>query len=352
MAERSIVGWDIGGAHVKACLMQAGLVRDVAQWPCPLWQGTEHLEHAIALAVARWPEAAPAQHAVTRTGAMVDLFQDREDGVLRIAALLAGALPAPHFYAGRAGWCAAADVAPHWQAIASANWLASARHVASRLPDATGMLVDIGSTTTDFIAFARGAVPSASRGDAERLASGELVYHGVVRTPLCALAQRIAWRGQALNVMNEFFATSADVYRLTGELPAAHDQHPAADSGAKDIAATQARLARMIGLDARDGTADEWWALAGAWRTQQVAYLRGQLERAIAAHALPADAIIVSAGCGDFLVPELAPPGWRCLHYGRDIARIAPDAAAGTQEWAQVAAPSVAVAALFELEPA
>jgi (4-(4-[2-(gamma-L-glutamylamino)ethyl]phenoxymethyl)furan-2-yl)methanamine synthase len=158
--------------------------------------------------------------------------------------------------------------------------------------------------------------------------------------------------GQALNVMNEFFATSADVYRLTGELPADHDQHPAADNGAKDIAATQARLARMIGLDARDGSANEWWAFAGAWRAQQVAHLRGQLERAIASHLMPVDATIVSAGCGDFLVPELAPPGWRCLHYGRDIARIAPDAAPGTQEWAQICAPSVAVAALFELEPA
>jgi (4-(4-[2-(gamma-L-glutamylamino)ethyl]phenoxymethyl)furan-2-yl)methanamine synthase len=106
----------------------------------------------------------------------------------------------------------------------------------------------------------------------------------------------------------------------------------------------------MIGLDARDGSADDWWAFAGAWRAQQVAALHGALQRAVAASSLPTEATIVSAGSGDFLVPELAPPGWHCLHYGRDIARIAPDAPPGTAAWAQVCAPSVAVAALYDTE--
>ena len=83
--------------------------------------------------------------------------------------------------------------------------------------------MDIGSTTTDLIAFKDARVLSHSRTDAQRLATGELVYQGVVRTPLCALAQRIDWRGTPHNVMNEFFATTADVYRLTGELDPAHD---------------------------------------------------------------------------------------------------------------------------------
>ena len=39
--------------------------------------------------------------------------------------------------------------------------------------------------------------------------------------------------------MNEFFATTADVYRLTGELDPAHDQHPSADNAPKDLAATR-----------------------------------------------------------------------------------------------------------------
>jgi len=348
VAERAVVGWDIGGAHVKACLSRHGLVHDVVQWQCPLWQGIEHLERVIALAHRRWTGLADAQHAVTMTGEMVDLFAHREDGVRLIATLLDEGLGAPRFFAGDAGWCETAGVAAHWAQVASANWLACARHTALALPDDSGVLVDIGSTTTDLIAFRRGEVLTTSRSDSQRLGRSELVYHGVVRTPLCAVARRIEWRGVELNVMNELFATMADVYRLTGELDAAHDQQPSADNAAKDPAATRTRLARMIGLDARDGSDDEWQAFAHRWREQQVAELSSQLDRLTAAHNLYAPAVLVGAGCGAFLLPDLAPPGWRRLSYGRDIAHIAAQAPPDTLDWAEVCAPSVAVAALFD----
>jgi (4-(4-[2-(gamma-L-glutamylamino)ethyl]phenoxymethyl)furan-2-yl)methanamine synthase len=344
MIERGIVGWDIGGAHVKAARWARGELVDAAQWPCPLWQGLDHLKHALAQAAARWPALAADRHAVTMTGEMVDLFAQREDGVRRIAAVLDTALPAPTFFAGDAGWCSAAQAGEHWPQIASANWLATARHTAQVIE--RGVLLDIGSTTTDVIAFVggrEGRVLATSRTDAQRLASGELVYHGVVRTPLCALAPRIAWRGEQLNVMNEFFATTADVYRITGELDPAHDQQPSADQQPKDKRATHARLARMIGLDARDGNADEWRAFAQAWRDAQCAELRGQLARVVEAHALSPPLTVVAAGCGAFLVPSLVDSRTRSLDYGRDVARVADPALAA---WARVAAPAVAVGAL------
>jgi (4-(4-[2-(gamma-L-glutamylamino)ethyl]phenoxymethyl)furan-2-yl)methanamine synthase len=349
-----VIGWDVGGAHVKACRMRHGEVLDVVQWACPLWQGLHHLEQALESARERWSDLDRAQHAVTMTGEMVDLFAHREDGVQRIAALLAerlaGAPDAVQFFAGDAGWRDATAAPSHWQQIASANWLATARHAARVLGDREALLVDIGSTTTDLIALRAGRVLTVARSDVHRLASGELVYHGVVRTPLCALTKRIAWRGQSLNVMNEFFATAADVYRLTGELDPAHDQHPAADNAAKDLPATRARMARMIGLDERDATADEWLAFAHAWRGHQIAELRLQADRVRQLHGLAGDALMVSAGCGDFLVRELGDAGTACLAYARDVARVSSSAPNGTAAWAQVCAPSVAVAALFELE--
>ncbi len=190
-------------------MLHAGEVIDAAQWPCPLWQGLQHLQQALAAAQRRWPLLAQAEHAVTMTGEMVDLFADREDGVQRIAGVLAHTFGAEtlHFFAGDAGWCGHDRVAAQWRHIASANWLATALHCAMQV-EGDAVLIDIGSTTTDLIALRRGRVLTTARTDAERLASGELVYHGVVRTPLCALAQRIAWRGRGHNVMNEFFATS------------------------------------------------------------------------------------------------------------------------------------------------
>lgn len=355
MAEHTVIGWDIGGAHVKACLLQQGRVVDVAQWACPLWQGQEHLAQALQAALERWPAAVQACHAVTMTGEMVDLFEHREEGVQRIAALLCEAMScasAVRFFAGDAGWCGHDRVAERWEHIASANWLATAQHAARELGE--GVLVDIGSTTTDLIAFKGGRVLTRSRSDVQRLATGELVYQGVVRTPLCALAHRIAWRGQRLNVMNEYFATVADVYRLTGELEPAHDLYPSADNAPKDLAATRKRLARMIGMDARDASDAEWQVFARDWRAAQVAELGGQLNRVVAAHALSADAVIVSAGCGDFLVSDLLThvegPARACRSYGADLARLSPRATAGTAAWAQVCAPSVAVAMLLDME--
>ncbi len=372
MAERDVIGWDVGGAHVKACLLQRGELLDVALWACPLWQGVEQLGPVLQAARERWPGLGSAQHAITMTGEMVDGFAHREDGVRRIADALArllapasGAAPAQlHFFTADSAWCNSAEVATHWNAIASANWLATARHTAWHFSESAseGVLVDIGSTTTDLIAFRAGRVLTASRSDAQRLASGELVYHGVVRTPLCALAARINWRGTPHNVMNEHFATAADVYRLTGELNPAHDLYPSADSAAKDAPATRQRLARMIGLDQREGAADEWLDFAHAWRHEQVTELAGQLRRVIALHGLGAEAVVVSAGCGDFLVRDvlahatagMQPPSThRLASYGSDVARVSARANAGraaVQAWAQVCAPCVAVATLFDRE--
>jgi (4-(4-[2-(gamma-L-glutamylamino)ethyl]phenoxymethyl)furan-2-yl)methanamine synthase len=136
--------------------------------------------------------------------------------------------------------------------------------------------------------------------------TGELVYQGVVRTPLCGVAHRIAFRGETTGVMNEWFATSADVYRVTGELWAPHDQHPSADNGPKTVDASCVRLARMIGRDAADAAADDWRALAHSWRREQLRAIGAGVAQVCDAHPALADAPLVGAGCGRFLAAALA----------------------------------------------
>jgi len=351
MPQPEVFGWDVGGAHLKLSRSVAGQVQDVAQWPCPLWLGMDRLDAVLQAALDRWPQlhAPHTLHAVTMTGEMVDHFSHREAGVQGIATQLATALaPARlRLFAGDGGWCSPADAGRHWAAIASANWLATARHAALAGAGA-GVLVDIGSTTTDLIAFSGGRVLTAARSDAERLAGGELVYHGVVRTPLCALGPRIDWRGQPHNLMNEFFATTADVYRLTGELDPGHDMQPPADNAGKDLPATRQRLARMVGLDARDGSEADWLAMAQAWRERQLAEIASQLQRVLARHGLGRGAQLVRAGCGAFLVDGLAT---RCrLGPGVAYADIAAAVNPAVWGWAQVCAPCIAVAALLARE--
>src|SRR6185503_8193489 len=64
--------------------------------------------------------------------------------------------------------------------VAAANWAATAHLVAKTTP--TCVLIDIGSTTTDIIPIIDGRVAVSGRTDPDRLASGELVYTGALRT--------------------------------------------------------------------------------------------------------------------------------------------------------------------------
>lgn len=344
----AVFGWDVGGAHVKVSMADAaGAVLDVAQWACPLWQGLDHLERTIDLVFERWPDARTdaALHAVTMTGEMVDLFEDRAHGVQAIAAALAQWLgPRLRFYAGDAGWLTPQSCADGWRSVASANWLATASWIASRVPDA--LLIDIGSTTTDIIPIAGGGVVARAATDAGRLATGELVYQGVVRTPLCGIAQRIEFAGETVNVMNEWFATTADVYRLTGELAPHYDLYPSADQGPKTEAASRTRLARMIGRDAHEAGSDEWRGFALRWRELQLREIGANLARVTAAHPELAAAPLVGAGCGRFLAAALA-----SMEAGEaprayiDFGTLA-GVPANRSDWAATCAPSVAVALL------
>ncbi|SAL05102.1 hypothetical protein AWB78_07297 [Caballeronia calidae] len=348
-----VFGWDVGGAHVKVSMAsRAGVLADVAQWACPLWQGVAHLERVIDAMFERWPIAADAsaRHAVTMTGEMVDLFADRAEGVRTLTRTLAQRLgPRTIFFAGggeQGGWLARSACADGWRKVASANWLATAQWVAACMPDA--LLIDIGSTTTDIIPVVGGRVVARGANDAERLISGELVYQGIVRTPLCGVAHRIVFRGETTGVMNEWFATTADVYRLTGELWPEHDQHPSADNGPKTEAASRARIARMIGRDAADATDAEWRRFAQHWRHEQLRTLELNLARVVAQDAALAAAPIVGAGCGRFLAAALARQEARSYVDFARLAGVASDDATRA-EWVSTCAPSVAVALLASM---
>ena len=74
------------------------------------------------------------------------------------------------------------------------RWRRSPRRL---IPEGPGLLIDIGSTTADLIPMVDGRVAVRGRTDTERLQTGELVYAGVRRTPLCSLAAELPFRGRA-----------------------------------------------------------------------------------------------------------------------------------------------------------
>jgi len=302
-----MIGWDIGGAHLKAaCLNQEGKVLAVYQESCPLWQGLDMLEKALIAILARLPTQG-LNHAITMTGELVDLFADRAQGVHEIIALMQKVLAQPSFsvYAGLLGFVAADAIeSRHIDVIASANWLASASYVAQKLEQ--GLFVDMGSTTTDILLLTKHQVDAIGYTDFQRLASSELVYTGLVRTAVMAVVQSVSFSGTEVGVMSEYFATMADVYRLTHELNESHDQNETADGDAKTEQASAKRLARMIGCDLQDFTLQEWQELAYAIREQQLARIQVACQKQLQRVPSNMQTPLIGAGIGRFLVQEIA----------------------------------------------
>lgn len=308
MHAHTTLGWDVGGAHLKAVLIDAhGSVLQVLQLACPLWRGLNMLADAVReVLVALQPlEIQPLHHAVTMTGELADIFAYRKNGVMKIADLMSQLLPGRvKFYAGTTGFVAIADVTFHSSSIASANWLASASLLAQNLGE--GLLVDIGSTTTDIAVLAHGKPQVRGYSDADRMQYQELVYTGAVRTPLMAITSSLPYAGDWVGLAAEHFATTADVYRLTGELDAAADLADTTDGAGKTLQESARRLARMLGRDAAEADMNSWITLAEAARQAQLASLQQAALRAISRQLLGDDAPLIGAGAGSFLVQRLA----------------------------------------------
>jgi probable H4MPT-linked C1 transfer pathway protein len=337
MAER-FIGWDVGGAHLKAARVEGGRLTAVIQLPCTLWLGLEHLERALDAALARL--GAAEAHAVTMTGELVDLFPDRAGGVRALSDLLEHRLKDLRIWAGPLGFLDPERARETPRDVASANWLASVVWAARSLPE--GLLADMGSTTTDLVPFSKGQSRHRGVTDAERLAEAELVYTGAVRTPLMAVAQSIPFRGRQHGLMAEYFATIADAHRLRDRLPEGLDLHETADRRGKSAEESAARLARMVGCDLADAPMTQWRALAEAFARRQLQQLVEAAERVLARGDVSAEAPLVGAGAGRFVLRELASALGRPYRDYSELVAGAPE----MREDAAISAPAAAVALL------
>lgn len=339
-----VVGWDLGGAHLKVAYMDsAGCVCQAMQLPCPLWQGLQHLDSAVARALKNLNQPA-AVHALTMTGELTDIFPSRSAGVTALVEAMNDKLPQASLqvYAGRSGFVTPVQAKQHAGEVASANWLATAELAAKRVRQA--VLIDVGSTTTDLVLLNSGKVHARGWNDHQRMAFEELIYSGVVRTPVMAVAARVPFAGEWQGLMAEQFATMADVYRLTGDLPEGADQLPAADGGGKTLQDSARRLARMLGRDLESAPLSSWQQLAVYISDLQQRRLHEACSRLFSLGQASEEAPLIGTGIGRFLVKTLA------ARYARpylDFSSLV-ESSLNDRQWIDACASAVAVAALAQ----
>ena len=203
----SVVGLDIGGANLKAADADG---RAVAR-AFPVWQNPGGLSAAIRGILELFAKIDLL--AVTMTAELADCFQTKREGVSRIldAVEEVAGTAAVHVWQTGAEFVSPAVAREIPMLVAAANWHALATWVGRMVPQGEALLLDVGTTTTDIIPLSAGIPVPAGLTDRERLISGELVYSGVRRTPLCALVRSLPYRGAECPVAAELFATTLDV---------------------------------------------------------------------------------------------------------------------------------------------
>ncbi len=344
--QRCVIGWDIGGAHVKAAALNSnGLITHVIQQPCPLWKGIDSLNLAVKQILTSIPSK-NCQHVMTMTGELVDLFDSRDQGVQTIIDTLQQLLPGKDLlvYAGLEGFLKVDNIQKHhFISIASANWLASASWAASIQNN--GLFIDIGSTTTDILVLSEQKVVAVGLTDYERLVSGELVYTGCIRTAVMAVTQSAYFQGHEMGLMAEYFATMADVYRLTGELNEAHDQTDTADGAEKTISASALRLSRMTGYEYTEDDLGLWRQFAKDIKYQQRNNIEKACQRQLSRNLISSHDSFIGAGVGRFLVRKIADNlGYSYLDFDDMVNTTLDDSDLNVADCAPAVAVAVAVA--------
>jgi len=331
-----IIGWDIGGVNIKAARLAAGAPMRLALEPFELQRAPDRLAPTLAAVAAGLGGEREDRHAVTMTAELSQFFRTKREGVDFVLRALEAVFDSGllRVYGTDGRFHTADEARRHPLRTAAANWMATASLVAQTAP--TCVLLDVGSTTTDVVPIVDGAVAVRGRTDPERLAAGELLYTGALRTPAEAVSSHVPFRGDSAGVSAEGFAIMGDVYLWLGKIASEEYTLPTPDGRPATRAFAGERLARVVCGD-RDMLDDlDVNAIADALAEAQMEAVASAVRRVGAHHPRITTAVVT--GLGEFVAAAAAARAGLVVHR---LAQRLGDAAAR-------AAPATAVAMLLE----
>ena len=337
-------GWDVGGVQVKAARVESrgGAVCGVrtAVRPFEVWRERERLPQVLRDLAGELGLDAATPLALTMTAELSDAFRTKREGVLFVVDAVRDAFPENPAAAldCRGAFAGLQEVSTRPLDFAATNWIASALLAASRFAD--GILVDVGSTTTDIVPICDGRLVCDGRTDLDRLSAGELVYTGVLRTNPNTLTATVPVRGRPCRVADERFALMADAYVLLGRL--GEDQYtcPTPDGRGTSPDACADRLARVVCADREMLSEAEIRSLARYLVECQLRVVSEGLLQVLSRWSGPGDPPLAPAGAGAFLAREVA------VRLGLDV--LPEEVIWGAEGFAL---PAVAVACLLAAHP-
>lgn len=334
------IGWDVGGVQVKAARVESRAghprVTRTAVRALEIWRHRDQLPVILKGLAGELSVEVTAVHALTMTAELSDAFRDKREGVLFVMDGLDEAFPRSAAFAldsdGVFVPLTAARTRP--LGFAATNWIASALYAAPRIGE--GILVDVGSTTTDIIPIREGRLACEGRTDLDRLVAGELVYSGVLRTNPNTLTSTVPVRGRPCRLAAEQFAVMADVYLILGLIEAEDYACPTPDGRAASPTASRERLARLVCADREMLSESEIVGIARYLRERHLQVIGEGLLQVLSRWEGLSAITVAPCGAGAFLASAVA-------------ARLGLEVLPATELWgdASVTLPAAAAACLL-----
>ena len=241
------IGWDIGGAHTKYTVTNdnsSSLISKII--PLRIWESLDPLKKLLNNIVNEYGEDYLIINVISMSGEMCDIFSTRKEGVERILSLFNKRLFKNYIYTLKFG-IILLNKNINYKHVASTNWHIIASYLS--LLKKNVIAIDLGSTTTDIILIKNNKCINKRIDDFTGLSQLELLYTGVLRTPIFAITKEIKLNGKIYRLIPEYYATMADIYRLLGIISSKDDYSDTADDRTKSKRNTLARVSRSIGLD-------------------------------------------------------------------------------------------------------
>lgn len=265
---------DVGGANLKFLRNIKGRIVSGTLY-FPLWKRRGRLREAL-----KWVRGGYSYDgvAVTMTAELSDAFRTKLEGIREIHSACEEVFEAPYYLSVRRELVR--EACPE---LAAANFVASLHYLERRFEE--GVLLDIGSTTTDIVPFRRGE-RLYGESDLERLKKGQLLYQGFLRTPANFVSSELPCGDELLPCSAEYFAAMADVYRVLGWLDEKIYVCETPDARSKSVEDCMRRVARLLCCDLEELGETEVVRICDYLKEKQISAIAEKLREVSEAHGL------------------------------------------------------------------
>jgi|Deesub1362B_J571_1020462.scaffolds.fasta_scaffold00802_8 hypothetical protein len=283
-ARSSSIGLDIGGANLK--------VYSEHGWEIlyfPFWKEWERLSEVLA--------EIKDKYGVNRAGAVItaelsDAFPSKAEALLYIEKTLKNIFDEVFFLDLNGELKRNMD---NPLSYAASNWVASVKFLSADFDEF--IFADMGSTTTDIIPF-KGRI-LAGRTDYERLKRKELLYFGMLRTPVFYILSEF----DGVSLSSEYFSITADVMQILGLIDSSAYTCETPDGRGNSIDECMQRLARSLCCDVEELGRENTVRLAEAVKERMVDKVASTFREKSEEHGI---SLVLGCGIGEALLKEAA----------------------------------------------